>query len=442
MADRYWVGGTAIWDNLAVLKWSTTSGGVGGASVPTAADDVYIDSNSGAVTVTVTNAAALCRNLSFTSPAGNFAGTFAGPVQITISGSLTMVAGMTRTFTGSLIFNSTTAQTITSAGKTLDSTMTFNGVGGSWTLIDSMTNAAGKTITFTNGSIALGANTLTTGSFSSTNTNARTLAFGTGKIILSGNNATVWNTADVSTLTISGSRTVELSYSGSTGTRTITASSVGFSEAKVFDFAVTAGTDIVALGSGSRARSFTLTSFAGTLANGLRTIYGSFLVGASTTLPAGANATNFASTALGNQITTSAKTFDFPISFDGVGGSWLFQDALTQGSTRSFSITNGTVRLKSAATSVVGTFSTVGTSQKFLASTSTGVQATLSQASGTVNAANLTIQDINATGGATWNAFTNDGNVDRGNNDGWNFISIAQSIFSRVMTSVFKPVIQ
>ena len=175
MADRYWVGGTAIWDNLAVLKWSTTSGGVGGASVPTAADDVYIDSNSGAVTVTVTNAAALCRNLSFTSPAGNFAGTFAGPVQITISGSLTMVAGMTRTFTGSLVFNSTTAQTITSAGKTLDSTMTFNGVGGSWTLIDNMTNAAGKTITFTNGSIALGANTLTTGSFSSTNTSFSSL---------------------------------------------------------------------------------------------------------------------------------------------------------------------------------------------------------------------------------------------------------------------------
>ena len=32
MADRYWVGGSATWDNTAGTKWSTTSGGPGGAS--------------------------------------------------------------------------------------------------------------------------------------------------------------------------------------------------------------------------------------------------------------------------------------------------------------------------------------------------------------------------------------------------------------------------
>jgi hypothetical protein len=31
MADRYWVGGTDTWNGTALLKWSTTSGGVGGA---------------------------------------------------------------------------------------------------------------------------------------------------------------------------------------------------------------------------------------------------------------------------------------------------------------------------------------------------------------------------------------------------------------------------
>ena len=46
MADRYFVGGATIdyWDNPN--HWSTTSGGAGGAGVPTAADDVYFDGNS------------------------------------------------------------------------------------------------------------------------------------------------------------------------------------------------------------------------------------------------------------------------------------------------------------------------------------------------------------------------------------------------------------
>ena len=44
MADRYWVGGSGNWNDTA--HWSTSSGGAGGASVPTFSDDVYIDSYS------------------------------------------------------------------------------------------------------------------------------------------------------------------------------------------------------------------------------------------------------------------------------------------------------------------------------------------------------------------------------------------------------------
>ena len=47
MANRYWVGGTGSWTSVNTANWSTTSGGVGGASVPTSADTIYIDSNSG-----------------------------------------------------------------------------------------------------------------------------------------------------------------------------------------------------------------------------------------------------------------------------------------------------------------------------------------------------------------------------------------------------------
>jgi hypothetical protein len=44
MADRYWVGNTGLWDDTD--HWSLTSGGVGGASIPTINDDVFIDANS------------------------------------------------------------------------------------------------------------------------------------------------------------------------------------------------------------------------------------------------------------------------------------------------------------------------------------------------------------------------------------------------------------
>ena len=43
MADRYWVGTNSDWHTAA--NWSLTSGGAGGAGVPTSADDVYIDGN-------------------------------------------------------------------------------------------------------------------------------------------------------------------------------------------------------------------------------------------------------------------------------------------------------------------------------------------------------------------------------------------------------------
>jgi hypothetical protein len=44
MADRYWIGGSGSWTDTA--KWSDTSGGAGGFSVPTGVDNVFYDANS------------------------------------------------------------------------------------------------------------------------------------------------------------------------------------------------------------------------------------------------------------------------------------------------------------------------------------------------------------------------------------------------------------
>jgi hypothetical protein len=164
MATLYWVGGTGSWDATAGSKWSLTSGGAGGEAVPTSADDVYIDSGSGAVTVTV-SATATCRDLRFVSGAGSFAGTFAGSSAITMHGSFVASASMTWTYTGTITAAATTAQTITSNGKTLDCPITFNGVSGSWTLQDALTTSA--TVTLTNGGLDLNGFNLTCELFSS-----------------------------------------------------------------------------------------------------------------------------------------------------------------------------------------------------------------------------------------------------------------------------------
>jgi hypothetical protein len=242
-----------------------------------------------------------------------------------------------------------------------------------------------------------------------------TLDFSTFKVSIVGNGAAVF-TASNAMLAL-GSKRVELTYAGSTGTRSI---STGIkNKTNAINFYVTAGTDIVS--SIGYADTLNFTGFSGTLSQGARSIFGDLVISSGMTLDAGTGVQTFGTTSGTQQITTAGKTFDFPLTFNGVGGTFAFQDALTQGSTRAFTITNGTVQLKNGVTSTVGSFVANNANVKFLQSTTSGSQATLSQASGTVNVADLTIQDINAVGGASWNAYTDFENTDAGNNDGWNF---------------------
>lgn len=116
MADRYWVGGTATWDNTAGTKWATTSGGTGGAAVPTSSDDVYFDANSGAVTVTLQGGN--CRNLTTTGFTGTFTGT--SSFVLNIYGNFTLAA--THGYTAQTLTympGTGSNRTLNSAGNTL-----------------------------------------------------------------------------------------------------------------------------------------------------------------------------------------------------------------------------------------------------------------------------------------------------------------------------------
>jgi len=129
-------------------------------------------------------------------------------------------------------------------------------------------------------------------------------------------------------------------------------------------------------------------------------------------------------------VTSAGVSFPQPITVDTPNGTVKFLDALTVANT--LTLTDGTTELKEGATTTVNALQTSGTIQKTLRSGVSGVQATLSQSSGTVDVSYLTIQDINATGGATWNAFVSQGNVDDGNNTGWDFlVQLGRYIYTR-----------
>jgi hypothetical protein len=103
MADRYWVGGTGSWSAVSTTNWSATSGGAGGASVPTAADNVFFDAASSGASYTVTitqNISTL--NLNIAAPATGVV-TLAGTVQVNINGSIDVVASTVWTHTGTLV---------------------------------------------------------------------------------------------------------------------------------------------------------------------------------------------------------------------------------------------------------------------------------------------------------------------------------------------------
>lgn len=354
------------------------------------------------------------KNLNYTG----FTGTVTSAAALSIFGDLTLSSGMTITPSAlAYTFANTISATqkITTNTKTITNPVNF-GLIGTVQLQDNLTVSSTVTTTLTAGTLDLKNNTLSTGLFSSSGTNPRPILFGTGNITTTGS-GTVWNTATPTNLSYTGTPTVNISNNSATAT---TVSTGAMTAAQALNFNYTTGTYTLT-DTAAVYKTVNFTGFAGTIPNSVRTIHGGATFSAGMTLTAGANATTFTATSGTNNITTSAKTLDFPITFNGIGGTWAFQDALTQGSTRAFTITNGTVQLKSSATSTTGVFATSGTNQKFLQSTTPGTQATLTQASGTVDASYLTIKDINATGGATWLAYTNQSNTDAGNVDGWDF---------------------
>ena len=287
MAAYFWVGGTGTWDGTGNTQFAITSGGVATLLNPTNADTVTFDANSGtAATVTVTSTAV---SLSTTINKSD--------INLSLSGSPTLC---------------------TAAG----------------------------TCTLTTGTITLNTFTLTIGSFSSNNTNARTITFGTGNITVTGVSGTVFGGPSSANtgLTITGTAQVNVTGNGTT-TRTVNPGNSLAISAPI-SFTISAGSDTINSTAGGTFNNLTFTSgFTGTFGNVTRSIFGNLTLDASiTSFSSGASTLTFTGTG-SRTITTAGETIDCPITFNGVGGTWQLQDALTSGDTRTCTLINGTLDL-------------------------------------------------------------------------------------------------
>jgi hypothetical protein len=227
MADRYWVGGTQTWDNVAGTKWATTSGGAGGASVPFSADNVIFDTNSGTGTVTVNTVNASCANFTVTATqaitiqsSGSFSVSVYGSVFSLVSGGSASVANLNLNFVS--------ATTLTTNGKSIGSMQIGATPAQVVQLADNLTITNGFTLgqgTFTTNNF----NTTTGSSFACTSNTGTTATLNLGSSTVTvGTNFTCsgagTNTLNLGSSTIVVKNTFSLAASGITlnaGTSTI-----------------------------------------------------------------------------------------------------------------------------------------------------------------------------------------------------------------------------
>jgi len=259
MADRYWVGGSGTWSTTSTTNWSATSGGVGGASVPTAADSVFFNQAS---TYTVTMTGALnCLDITVSAGTVTFA-TGTSPT-LGVRGSMNLIAGTIWSSTGTITFNATTTgNVITTNGVSFTPAIVFNGVGGGWTLGSALSNS-GNAINITAGTFNTANYSITSNSFTIGGTLARAVNLGSSTITLAATSLFSCNpvtnltfNAGTSTINFSGAANIQsagltfynVSFTGTTaGTRTITGSNT-FNNLSI-RAPITAGVNVVTIDS-------------------------------------------------------------------------------------------------------------------------------------------------------------------------------------------------
>lgn len=222
-SDRYWVGGTGNWSQIA--HWDYHSGGVGGDPIPDTETNVYFDAASftgGGQTITA-HGDYTCHDMIWTGVTNT--PSFAGGSghTMTITGSLTLDSGMIVSVADAptFVFTSTGVETITIAGRlsvVTSGSITFNGTNGQWTLQDDL-DYNEQNITLTKGSLITNNKNITCETFQSETTNTRSITLGSSIITCEDGTGTNggWKVDGLTGLTFdSGTSTInaEMSWDG------------------------------------------------------------------------------------------------------------------------------------------------------------------------------------------------------------------------------------
>jgi len=218
MADRYWVGGNGTWDGTIGTKWSATSGGAGGASIPTASDNVFINT-AASITVTVVGTRT-CLNLDFTGYTGSLTGS-SSPI-ISVSGTvITFSTGMSFNVAGPTI-NIVTASTValTTNGKTLRSLGVIT-AGCSLTLSENLSLSG--LLTVSAGTFDANDFDVAIGAFSSTGTTTRVINMGNGDWTITSSQVALWDMTTVTNATLNAEGSTLTINLGITGANTFVA---------------------------------------------------------------------------------------------------------------------------------------------------------------------------------------------------------------------------
>ena len=191
-ADYYWVNNGGNWSDYS-NHWATTSGGsTFHTQVPTSNDNVFFDENS----FSLSNQTVLTDETNEYCNSMDWSGVLNTPkLQISnelyIYGSLTFSSNMTSYASKGIYFKSDTiGNTITSAGVPLYNDVVFDGIGGEWTLTDSLqaNNYGSNTdITIKNGILKSGGHAISA---------QKIITSGTGTTDLTGSNVYIrhWST--------------------------------------------------------------------------------------------------------------------------------------------------------------------------------------------------------------------------------------------------------
>jgi hypothetical protein len=362
----------------------------------TEATAISANITAGTDTVTITGSV---NNLNFTG----FTGTLATATR-TVYGSLTLQSGMfvSPTVNATTFLGSNSLKTITTNGVIWNTSMTF-GATCNYQLQDNVDLATGSlngtALALTGGTLDINGKTVTALSFNSNSATARVLALGTNGVInVTASGITVWQASTATNFSYTGTGSVNFTYSGGTGTRTIShgSSSGGSAATKPPPFFITAGTDIVATTINSSLNSIDFTGFTGTLTNTTRSLYGNLTLGTGMTATGGANSTVFASTTSVMTLISNGVTTDFSIAMNAVGGIFQLTEPLVI-SARTLSLISGTIDCNDFD-ATVGIFSSTGSVAKTLdISNTTFTLASTGTVWSSAAASNITVNYSNST---------------------------------------------